>query len=118
MSDLDPNHVCKWRERGARERDWCRHVKVNIASADQQVERERERERQRDRETCVCVCVLFEFRQFVFFYSGNSSTYFKVLCRSLQKKKEKKSDRTRCLAVSILEYNLGPKITGSEKKKI
>ena len=26
----------------------------------------------------------------------------------------KKSDRTRCLAVSILEYNLGPKITGSE----
>ena len=27
---------------------------------------------------------------------------------------KKKSDRTRCLAVSILEYNLGPKITGSE----
>ena len=26
----------------------------------------------------------------------------------------KKSDRTRCLAVSILEFNLGPKITGSE----
>ena len=26
----------------------------------------------------------------------------------------KKSDRTRCLAVSILEYNLGPKITGSK----
>ena len=44
------------------------------------------------------------------FYSGNSSTYFKVLCRSFQKK----SDRTICLAVSILEYNLGPKITGSE----
>ena len=39
-----------------RERDWCRHVKVNIASADRQVERERERE----------MCVLFEFRQFVF----------------------------------------------------
>ena len=33
-----------------RERDWCRHVKVNIASVDQQVERERERERD------VCVC--------------------------------------------------------------
>ena len=60
-----------------RERDWCRHVKVNIASTDRQVERERERERE--------MCVLFEFRQFVFFYSGNSSTYFKVLCRSLQK---------------------------------
>ena len=61
-----------------RERHWCRHVKVNIASTDRQVERERERERERD------VCVLFEFRKF-FFYSGNSSTYFKVLCRSLQK---------------------------------
>ena len=61
----------------------------------------------REREREMCVCVLFEFRQFVFFYSGNSSTYFKVLCRSLQKKKKKKSDRTRCLAVSILEYNLG-----------
>ena len=24
-----------------RERDWCRHVKVNIASVDRQVERER-----------------------------------------------------------------------------
>ena len=33
-----------------RERDWCRHVKVNIASADRQVD----------------VCVLFEFRQFFF----------------------------------------------------
>ena len=82
-----------------RERDWCRHFKVNIASADRQVERERERE------------VFFLNFVSLFFYSGNSSTYFKVLCRSLQKKK---SDRTRCLAVSILEYNLGPKITGSE----
>ena len=36
--------------------------------------------------------------------------HFKVLCRSLQKR----SDRTRCVAVSILEYNLGPKITGFE----
>ena len=40
-SDLDPNRVCK-----ERERDWCRHMKVNIASADRQVERERE----------MCVC--------------------------------------------------------------
>ena len=95
-------NVKKEREREReRERDWYRHVKVNIASAYRQVEREVC--------VCVCVCVLFEFRQFVF-YSRNSSTYFKVLCRSLQKK----SDRTRCLAVSILEYNLGPKITGSE----
>ena len=61
----------------------------------------------RERERCVCVCSSVCF----FFYSGNSSKYFKVLCRSLQKKK---SDRTRCLAVSILEYNLGPEINGSE----
>ena len=58
-----------------RERDWCRHIKVNIASADRQVERERE--------VCVCVCVFF--LNFVRLLSGNSSTYFKVLCRSLQK---------------------------------
>ena len=58
----------------------------------------------------MCVC---SFLNFVSLF--NSSTYFKVLCRSLQKKKKKKkSDRTRCLAVSILEYNLGPEINGSE----
>ena len=55
------------------------------------------------------MCVLFEFRQF-FFYSGNSSTISKF-CVDLCKQK---CDRTRCLAVSILEYNLGPQITGSE----
>ena len=44
------------------------------------------------------MCVLFEFRQFVCFVSIFA----------------KKSDRTRRLVVSILEYNLGPKITGSE----
>ena len=67
------------------------------------VKREREREGERlvqapqskhfiggstsrgERERDVCVCVIFEFRQFVFFYSGNLSTYFKDLCRSLQK---------------------------------
>ena len=72
----------------------------------------RERERERERGRCVCVCVFFlNFVSLFFFYSGNSSTYFKVLCRSLQKKK---SDRARCLAVSILEYNLGPEINGSK----
>ena len=72
----------------------------------------RERERERERERCVCVCVFFLnfVSLLLFFYSGNSSTYFKVLCRSLRKK----SDRTRCLAVSILEYNLGPEINESE----
>ena len=59
-----------------RERDWCRHIKVNIASADWQVERERD--------VCVCVCS-FWISPVWFFYSGNSFTYFKVLCRSLQK---------------------------------
>ena len=34
---------------------------------------------------CVCVCSFFNFVS-LFFYSGNSSTYFKVLCRPLQKK--------------------------------
>ena len=77
-SDLDTNRVCKCREE--RERDWCRHVKVNLASADRQVERERERD------VCVCVFFLNFVSLFCFFYSGNSSTYFKVLCRSLQKK--------------------------------
>ena len=43
------------------------------------------------------MCVFFLNFVSCFFYSGNSSTY-----RSLQKK----SDRTRCLAVSILEYNI------------
>ena len=66
------------------------NIKVNIPSADRLVERERERE----------VHVFFlNFARF--FYSGNSSTYFKV-CVDLCKK----SDRTRCLAVSILEYNI------------
>ena len=66
------------------------NIKVNIPSADLQVEREREREREMH---------VFFFNFARFFYSGNSSTYFKV-CVDLCKK----SDRTRCLAVSILEY--------------
>ena len=65
------------------------NIKVNIPSADRQVERERER----------CMCSFLNFGRF--FYSGNSSTYFKV-CVDLCKK----SDRTRCLAVSIFEYNI------------
>ena len=56
------------------------------------------------------MCVLFEFRQFFFFTLETRiriSKFYVDLCKS-------KSDRTRCLAVSILQYNLGPKITGSE----
>ena len=62
-----------------RERDWCRHIKVNIASADRLVERERERERER------CVFFLNFVRLLLFFLLWELSTYFKVLCRSLQK---------------------------------
>ena len=40
-----------------RERDWCRHIKVNIASRDRQVERERERERE---------CSFLNFASFFF----------------------------------------------------
>ena len=80
------------------------------------VKRERERERERLLQACqskhcisgstrrerdVCVCSFSILSVCWLFYSGNSSTYFKLLCISLQKK----SDRTRSLAVSILEYN-------------
>ena len=52
----------------------ARAIKVNIPSADRQVERERERD--------VCVCVLFEFRQF--FLLWELVYVFQSLCRSLQ----------------------------------
>ena len=95
------------------ERDWCRHVKVNIESTDRQVERDRERERERETEReRENVCVLFEFRQFFFFFfTLETRIRISKFCVDLCKNK---SDRTRCLAVSILQYNLGPKITGSE----
>ena len=64
------------------------------------------REREREREKCVCV--LFEFRQF---FSLWELVY---IFQSFVSIFAKKSDRTRCLAISILGYNLGPKITGSE----
>ena len=60
----------------------------------------REREREREREI---VCVLIEFRQFLLLFLLWKLVYvFQSLCKSLQKK----SDRTRCLAVLILEYNI------------
>ena len=101
MSDLDPNRVCKWREReGERERlVQARQGKHCIGGSTS-----------REREMCVCVCVLFEFRQFVFLL-WELVYVFQSFVSIFAKKK--KSDRTRCLVVSVLEYNLGPKITGS-----
>ena len=51
---------------------------------------------------CVCVCVLFYFRQFVCFFTLGTRLRISKFCVDLCKK----SDRTRCLAVSILEYNI------------
>ena len=53
------------------------------------------------------MCVLFEFRQFFFFTLGTRLR--KDLC--------KKSDRTRCLAVSILEYNINSNSKSVERAK-
>ena len=73
------------------------------------------RERERERDVCVCVCVCacvcVIFVSFFFFTLG---THLRISKFCVDLCKKKKSDRTRCLAVSILEYNLGPKITGSE----
>ena len=52
-------------------------------STSREKERERQRERERERERKRDVCVLFEFRNF--FNSENSSTFFEVSCRSLQR---------------------------------
>ena len=57
------------------------NIKVNIPSADRQVEREREREREREMHVFV-----LNFARI--FYSGNSSTYFKV-CVDLCKKSDR-----------------------------
>ena len=105
MSDLDPNRVCKWRERGERERlVQARQGKHCIGGS---TSRERMRERERER----CVCVFFLNFVSLFFTLGTRLRISKFCVDLCQKQK---SDRTRCLAVSILEYNLGPKITGPE----
>ena len=55
------------------------NITVNIPSADRHVEREREREREMH---------VFFLNIARFFYSGNSSTYFKV-CVDLCKKSDR-----------------------------
>ena len=69
--------------------------------------REREREGGGGREVCVCSFLISS----VFFFTLGTRLR---ISKSLVSIFAKKSDRTRCLAVSILEYNLWPKITGSE----
>ena len=62
-------------ERGGRESDWCRHLKVNIASADQQVERERD------------VCVFFLNFVSLFFFTLGTRLRISKFCVDLCKKK-------------------------------
>ena len=50
----------------------------------------------------------------LFFFTLGTHLRISKFCVDLCKKKKKKSDRTRCLAVSILEYSLGPEINGSK----
>ena len=56
------------------------------------------------------MCVFFLIRQFFFVFLLWELVY---VFQSFVSIFAKKSGRTRCLAVSIIEYNLGPKITGS-----
>ena len=56
------------------------------------------------------MCVFF-LNFVIFFFTLGTRLRISKFCVDLCKKK---SDGARCLAVSILEYNLGPKITGSE----
>ena len=58
----------------------------------------------------MCACVFFLNFFSSFFLLWELVYVFKSFVSIFAKK----SDRTRCLAVSILEYNLGPKINGSE----
>ena len=58
------------------------------------------------------MCVLFEFRHFFFFTLGTClriSKFVKIFA--------KKSDRTRCLAVSILEYNINWNIRSRQSER-
>ena len=59
---------------------------------------------------CVCVCVLFLNFVSLFFLLWELVYVFQSFVSIFAKK----SDCTRCLAVSILEYNLGPEINGSK----
>ena len=68
-------NVKREREREG-ERDWCRHLKVNIPSADRQVERERE----------IYVCVLFLNFVNLFFFTLGTCLRISKICVDLCKK--------------------------------
>ena len=59
------------------------------------------------------MCVFFLNFVSLFFFTLGTHLRISKFCVDLCKKK-KKSDRTRCLAVLILEYSLGPEINGSK----
>ena len=64
---------------------------------------------------CVCVCVLFECRHFVcVFFTLETRLRISKFCVDLCKKK---SDRTRCLEVSILEFNINLNSKSAERAK-
>ena len=109
-----------------RERDWCRHVKINIASADRQVERERERlvqahqskhciggstsrERERERERLVQAHQSNHC-------NGESTSRERDWCRHIkvniasadrQVERERERERERCLCVFFLNFVRG-----------
>ena len=58
----------------------------------------------------MCLCVLLEFRQFVLFFFLWELVYvFQSFDVDLCKKKQKKSDRTSCLAFQFLSAISDPK---------
>ena len=102
-----------------RERDWCRHVKVNIALTDRQVEREhciggstsRERER--------CVCVFFLNFVSLFFTLGTRQRISKF-CVDLCKKNLKRFQFLSIIADPKLlspRYNINWNLKSTERAK-
>ena len=62
---------------------------------------------------CVCVCVCSFLFSSVFFFTLGTRLRISKFCVDLCKK----SDRTRCLAVSFLEYNINWNSKAAERAK-
>ena len=106
-----------------RERDWCRHVKVNIASTDRQVEREREniasadRQVERERERCVCV---FFFNFVSLFFTLGTRQRISKFCVNLCKKNLKRFQFLSIIADPKLlsqRYNINWNLKSTERAK-